>query len=144
MRQHVRRGFNKHLQNISQTFSWKYDGCLSMYVFADCIGCGAGCLSACCCCGDHFVCWGLGRWYVARHQPTHLGREPRACTVGRVQMPSRASRWHAPRCANVGAWGRSSWPLRVVSPDVNRTSLGPTAKEPGKLGRPHVYRQFEE
>ena len=73
----------------------------------------------------------------ARHQPTHLGREPRVCTAGRVQMLSFALRWHAPRCANVGAWGKTCAQPLVVS--LGRAfPLGPTAGRIGKSGRPHI------
>ena len=82
-------------------------------------------------------CWGIRSCCVVRHQPTQLGREPRVCTVGRVQMPSRASRWHAHGALMWGHGGKRArnprtWAWAVHFP------WGQPRCTMGKLGRPHI------
>ena len=80
--------------------------------------------------------WGVGRWFDVRHQPTHLGREPRVCTAGcRCRpllcddMPHDALMWgHGGKHArNLWSW---AWAVRFP--------WGQPRCRMGKSGRPHI------
>ena len=97
--------------------------CPFLYVFSDCKKVIKFCI--------------LVLSFCFRHQPTPAGPEPRVCTVGRVQMPSRASRWHAPRCANVGAWGKHAGNPRSCA-SARHVPWGQPWCTMGKSGRPNI------
>ena len=64
-------------------------------------------------CSQELWCWMISSsiWILSWDHGINLvmrpWHPPTGCTVGRVQVPSSDWRWHVPRCANVGAWGKT-------------------------------------
>ena len=90
-------------------------------------------------CSQELWCWMISSsiWILSWDHGINLvmrpWHPPTGCTVGRVQVPSSDWRWHVPRCANVGAWGKTCAETRALCM-ARAFPLGPTAIQNGKIG----------